>query len=302
MGKEEPPFSSLRVWNKLLTGPALELWREIEDAYLYGHTDAPVEVQLNLAVANFNAVPDDLAVLTKEDALMALVRYVPELSRLMQSGLNLERIPGKFGQPVNSMGPCHLWAGEEPYTMALYYSNFCSRGGVETFTIDESYLLGRHSSLLGKLGARATKCFSRGEIIGIPGGEVFLKGSPDLPQTPEGLASQYKLEAVKPDGTKVILFLDPTKGYGSGDNAWNILLRRVNDPSIDLGGKKHMRGAFQMNSMFWVLIVGGFPHLVLMATRDIYVGQEITACYGKAYNNGGAGAVGAAKGGEAAAE
>ena len=69
------------------------------------------------------------------------------------------------------------------------------------------------------------------------------------------------------------------RSASGGDDHRATILRNFNDPSIDLGGPQHMIGKVP-NCGIATIMIGGFPHPVLVALENIRAGVEIEACYG----------------------
>ena len=265
-----------RLWNVLMKEETMDAFRKCWNGGYYGNNESPLQLIANLRAINFNAHASGLEVMNTESILASMAKFCPDMSRLCQRGLDLS------GHEDIASKSLHEWP-QLPRDLygAGYFEPLVPTVGVETFTISPPHLRGRSESLLGQLGVRATKNFERGDIIGFPGGEMFLATSDML--DPSTAASHLELNATLPDGTRILLVLDPYKGYTDADDQYNILLRRMNDSSKNLGGPNSMKGAFQQNCAFVILEICGWPFLLLMATRSISVGDELTGDYGKRY-------------------
>jgi len=268
-----------RLWNVFMKDEALDAFRKCWGGGYYGHNEGPLQLIANMSAINYNAYASGLEVMNKESILASMVKFYPDMTRLCQRGLNLS------DHADMALKSLHEWS-QLPKDLygAGFFEPLVPTAGVETFTILPHHLRGRSESLLGQLGVRATKNFERGDIIGLPGGEMFLANSDML--DPSTADSHFELNATLPDGTRILLVLDPFKGYTDADDQYNILLRRMNDSSKNLGGPNTMKGAFQQNCSFVILEICGWPFLLVMATRRINVGDELTGDYGKRYKPG----------------
>jgi len=265
-----------RLWNVHMKDETMDAFRKCWNGGYYGNNESPLQLIANMRAINFNARASGLEVMNMESILASLAKFCPDMTRLCQRGLDLS------DHADNEFKSLHEWP-QLPQDLygAGYFEPLVPTVGVETFTIAPQHLRGRSESLLGQLGVRATKNFERGDIIGFPGGEMFLATSDML--DPSTAASHFELNATLPDGTRILLVLDPYKGYSDADDQYNILLRRMNDSSRNLGGTNTMEGAFQHNCNFVTLEVCGWPFLAVMAIRRITVGDELTVNYGKKY-------------------
>ena len=275
---------NIRVWNQNMVGEVRQLHDACTAGGVYGGVSKqcpyPVAVEVNMKSVNFNAADDGERELGKEELLNRLTQFNPDLSRLMSNGL--QPLPDAI-ETVSY----HLWPKAQVGALPSPAGNFqplVNTVGVATRVITEDTLRGRSRSLLGQKGLFATQSFEAGVVIGQPGGQVCLANDDSLTESARGrYPCQYKMDVVKAGGQRVEVVLDPYQGYNEDDNPWNILLRRMNDPSMDLGGPNHMKYAFQQNCIIGTLRICGWPYPVIWAISKICIDDELTMCYGEGY-------------------